>query len=447
MRAALRFLVMFVAFAGCLVSCEALGIDLNNAKSHFINECDSVYYKYNPSLRTKDTTSVCLPDDHPALQIMRERAYRLGRIAWAPVDYFPSKYGKFSPEGNYTGIPYSSAKEKDKYVGQDVSFYTFLTAVYNPKSVLYTERIDQPPYHGMNCSAYYGTVCSLTVEYALGIDRPYTANQIGQLKNIKRVTRQNFDSCAPGDLVWRSGHIVLITDVVRGAGEKVDSVEVLESLDNTTTIKWYALDDFRNRWDTYDWILYRYTDLDKIEEDAFMVSWENPLDVKYRLEICCNRGDKAVYRDDEKVVINILSDAYQQLEILDSEGEIVRGSPISGVSDYPVEHLSPGLYRARLVDAEGNYSQYTFFEIVETSVSLRTQGKVYTVSFSSMNAEPEFIVFCSYYGDHCFFSTIDENDRKAGYKTIMCVGDTDDLYMKVHFKGTYGRITNEMMPL
>ena len=66
------------------------------------------------------------------------------------------------------GIPYSSATQDQKYVGLNVSLYTFLSAVNNPYSLLYTETIKSGAgsrsawnrhYTADNASAYYGLVC------------------------------------------------------------------------------------------------------------------------------------------------------------------------------------------------------------------------------------------------------------------------------------------------
>lgn len=66
------------------------------------------------------------------------------------------------------GIPYSSATQDQKYVGLNVSLYTFLSAVNNPYSLLYTETIKNGTgsrsawnrhYTADNASAYYGLVC------------------------------------------------------------------------------------------------------------------------------------------------------------------------------------------------------------------------------------------------------------------------------------------------
>ena len=70
-------------------------------------------------------------------------------------------------------MAYSSVKEINTYVGRNVSFYTFMTAVNNPKSKIYTEDLSAPPYHGTHSATYYGITCSQAVNYALGIKGPY----------------------------------------------------------------------------------------------------------------------------------------------------------------------------------------------------------------------------------------------------------------------------------
>lgn len=116
-----------------------------------------------------DTTSLYLENDHPALLNMRKRAHQIADVFWTSLGNIPNLSGFFPSGGTFSGIPYSSVKELDKNVGQEVSFYTFLSAVANPRSVLYTERVCNNPYKGVNCATYYGSVCSMTVNYALGL--------------------------------------------------------------------------------------------------------------------------------------------------------------------------------------------------------------------------------------------------------------------------------------
>lgn len=72
------------------------------------------------------------------INAVRKRAQQITNIRWEAKSDVPRKTGHFAAGGTYTGIPYSSVKEMDKFVGFDVSFHTFMTAVNNPRSVLYT---------------------------------------------------------------------------------------------------------------------------------------------------------------------------------------------------------------------------------------------------------------------------------------------------------------------
>lgn len=93
-------------------------------------------------------------------------------LQFIPSDtLYANKRKTYCPNISYKGLVYSSVLETNTFVGIDVSFHTFMTALRNPKSVLYTENINRPPYHGdlMGKGAYYGTVCSGFVSYALGL--------------------------------------------------------------------------------------------------------------------------------------------------------------------------------------------------------------------------------------------------------------------------------------
>ena len=107
-----------------------------------------------------------------------QRAKKITTIAWTPLSsiYSHKLNGYFEANHLYEEIPYSSVKQLDKFVGLEVSFETFVSAVNNPYSVLYTENVGASPYYGRNCSVYYGSVCSATVNYALNIKLPITTS-------------------------------------------------------------------------------------------------------------------------------------------------------------------------------------------------------------------------------------------------------------------------------
>ena len=95
-----------------------------------------------------------------------KKAYQMADIVFFPKTDFSANGRRYSAGKRYEGMVYSSTKEINTYVGEDISFHTFMTAVNNPKSKLYTEKLNESPYHGVNCRAYYGTVCSGLVSYA-----------------------------------------------------------------------------------------------------------------------------------------------------------------------------------------------------------------------------------------------------------------------------------------
>ena len=98
-----------------------------------------------------------------------KRARQMLDIRWVPVARFPAGVGSSEPEGapkirrdiNYepwrpkVGMTYSSVRRNEKYMGYNVSFETFMTALYNPKSVLYT-RTHQGDPEILNMNSYYG---------------------------------------------------------------------------------------------------------------------------------------------------------------------------------------------------------------------------------------------------------------------------------------------------
>ena len=88
------------------------------------------------------------------------RAYLMASMERTPLRPVPKRGGCFyDSDVTVTGAPYSSVKEINTYLFQDVSYHTFMSAVHNPMSVLYTEIISLSTYHGTNCATYYGAVC------------------------------------------------------------------------------------------------------------------------------------------------------------------------------------------------------------------------------------------------------------------------------------------------
>ena len=101
----------------------------------------------------------------------------MSRVKWTPVTKgMPKRGGYFEPGKEYTGVPYSSVKHVGRYIGFDIFLKTFLAAVENPKSVLYTENLHKKV---SNAECYYGKVCSSYTSYALQCGIWYVSKQHG----------------------------------------------------------------------------------------------------------------------------------------------------------------------------------------------------------------------------------------------------------------------------
>lgn len=395
-----------------------------------------------------DTISFYLENNHPALINLKKRAHQIADIKWTTLGDVPSLAGVYPAGHTYTGIPYSSVKELNKYVGQDVSFYTFMSAVNNPRSVLYTERVSEYPYNGVNCASYYGSVCSMTINFALGFDRPYQSRMYGSLPFIKRVVDQNFKSLRPGDIIWKEGHVLLVIDVGRDEIDMVERIEILENAGYCAFIKSYTLSEFEQRWEGVDWIMYRNVELYKLTDESrhYVIPEDEYVEsITFNSDLSLDRGDKVTYREGETVKVNILSSDYSTLELYKS-GELIGSQTYTDTPDISFPNLRYGKYQVRL-SGNGRYSAPIFFEILQTETSVQVEDRLITVRFHSDNAIPEYVLFCNERGSIYFISDISPEEKLKGYKTIKVSADLNGRYVKVFYRGEYGRVSNYMIPL
>lgn len=373
-----------------------------------------------------------------AVEAIKRRAHQIAEVQWSSLSQIPRNSGYFPANTVVMGIPYSSVKELDKFVGHDVSFYTFLTAVQNPRSVLYTENVGDHPYHGVNCSTYYGTVCSMAVNYALGLEAPYESGMYSELPFIEKVENQDPSCVKVGDILWKKGHVVMVEDVTYCKDGSMESVSILESSGSFTRIKFYSQSSFLSRWKASSWVLYRYLDFDKIakqDEIPFLSSLSiDNYSVNYQSVVCPSRGDRACYREGEDVVLNMLRQCDCDFIISRNGQEVCR--VISPNEDIVLSSLQAGKYEV-LTDGHSVSS----FEVVQTDVRAnRNDLGSLVVDFASSNGLPESVVFCTITGARKHIHLITEEERLIGQ--LLFDNIYEDTYLKVVFRGEYGRVTN-----
>jgi hypothetical protein len=176
------------------------------------------------------------------------RLAQLENVVWKNenrVKYVNATY--FNP-ATWIGVPYSEVAEYTKYLGMHVSMRTFLTAVLNKRSVLYTEQINTGgseskyglTYHGLSAlsSTYYGTVCSGLTSYVEGTKDVKISGSFSSEYKIAKGERDEttglttieikrngiweqatidelFELIEPLDMIWNTGHITIVSDVYK----------------------------------------------------------------------------------------------------------------------------------------------------------------------------------------------------------------------------------------
>ena len=238
-----------------------------------------------------------------------KKAYQMTDISFTPLNPIRYNKGYYNPGQNYQGLIYSSVKELGTSVGNNVSFHTFMTAINNPRSVIYTEDIALAPYHGTNCHAYYGTVCSGLVSYALGIS--YGSYDFPVSDVMQQIDHNQPENLEIADILWRSGHVALITNVTKDIDGTVTNVEICEATQSGCVRKTKSRNGFLNLMKNSFERVYRYLELDKnvnytsVPEFVAVLD-EEKKDFNYNYDLCVNKGDMSCYVEGEDIVINVL---------------------------------------------------------------------------------------------------------------------------------------------
>ena len=376
-----------------------------------------------------------------------KKAYQMTDLKFTPKANIEYNKGTYYANNTYQGVIYSSVKEIDTYVGMDISFHTFMTAINNPRSKIYTDHINQSPYHGTNCRAYYGTVCSAFVSYALGLPVVFHSYDFTVSKLMRKLISYHPDSVQVGDVLYRSGHVALITGMSKDDAGHVKALEISEAVQNgcernivtSSNFDFLMKNDYKS--------IHRYLDIDKNTEyqslaEFVPVMGEQAIPFVYNDDICVDKGDKSCYLEGEEIVVNILH-SVDKLEIY-KDGQLYQEIDIRDNLDISLKDLPYGDYMAR-VSWGGISSDYTYWKVINVTTKLdRANGKVY---FSSTNAIPHKIKVCNKAGGRSkeiYTHRLTNEEITQGYALIPPDGITTDYpYLHVSFNTEYGNIIDK----
>lgn len=288
-----------------------------------------------------------------------KRARQLANIRWTPVRPLPNAlrskgpekkeyyYGYFSAWHPQTGLPYSSCRTVEKYIGWNVSPETFVSALHNPNSVLYTRELKNTP--GTKANTYYGIVCSMYVSYALDLPYRVVCKDWPDLPTVHPVNIDPLENLRLCDIVLEpKSHIAIVTDILRDADGKIHFIEVSESTLPLVVSNRFTPEEFRRFWLDDGYSIWRY---DRIDEVTYTPDPFAPVEGDPEMElpqinkdILPDFGNKANYRvGDEPVELSVLTEGWETIEVTDPNG-LVTVYPAS--DKLVLQPQQVGVYRA-----------------------------------------------------------------------------------------------------
>ena len=405
--------------------------------------------------RTKDRPQSFVLKEQGKLNAIK-KAYQLTEFSFVPTGVIERNngYEPYNPNVLYKGMIYSSAKETGTFVPNAVSFYTFATAVHNPRSKLYIEHINESPYHGTNCRAYYGSVCSSLVSYALGLNPSYGSQDFVDSDVMEDIGYEKPEDIEVGDVLWRPSHVAIITDILRDEDNSVQMVEVSESIHNGCRTVQYSRNRFHQvimNWETNSFEkVVRYKNMeDNTNYESFpefvAVAGETPVSFIYNEDLCVDKGDNSNYLKGEDVTINIFS-PYDSVVVYKDNERFESFTKGNKDGDIVLYSLPYGTYSASIWKNKQKTKE-TSWIVVDYDVSYNKREQ--TIYFSSKNSTPTQVRLCSQTGgrgvskNKLLYRLITDEERASGYLIVPVDKYVSDKYsyVQVKFETEYGTIS------
>ena len=369
---------------------------------------------------------------------------------------------------NVQGIVYSSSRAEDLLVPNNVSLWTYMSALQSPNSYAYTIDISAPPYNIRGTAKpFYGQVCSSLVQYAFGIKHNFQIHQMTVWDGFDKVIPQDIDRLRLGDvLTTERGHTRLVTGIRRDNGHVVE-VEITEGKSPKALRRVYPVKTVTDTFHDEDYAFYRYRYINstKYTPTPFVsADGKSPSDYKglFVEEVVPRRGDKANWRKDESVILDVVNrKSFTQYKLY-KDGQLVGTKDIPGNDVIDLGIMPYGDYKLCLTDGTED-TGFVYWIVADYSISAEAikkgKGKV-KVSFSSKNATPIWTTWRipansdSNYNDGPLWTTvITDSDCLAG--SVMTQMDSylvkkfglGKWTFKVAFETPYGIIMSDSVTL
>jgi hypothetical protein len=348
-------------------------------------------------------------------------------------------------------------------IGFDIYLKTFLAAVENPRSVLYTENLSGKV---SNAATYYGKVCSTFTSYALQCALAYRSSHHGpEFRNgVVLVDPQSAQAAELGDIIYTppakvggGSHVEIVT-AVEGSGGSVTAVRVEDSWPPTTRNLLRDASDFDSHISSRGRRLYRITDLDawrqqnKAESFLFPNYDQDSATPAINRVLLLDRGDWVPYYRDQAVKFNVMdrdSEGVQTLVVKRGD-TVVEQIALAGRG--VVERLFSvcGDYTAHCVMSDASLSQACEFSVCDLDFSLPvetptrnasweikfTAGNLSVIAVRLMGPKPPYFRYIVW---------LTEQDRRSRKVAVPAglIRDTGPLQVWLIGENKHGRLSRQ----
>ncbi len=394
-----------------------------------------------------------VPQSEGAENVIK-RARQLTEFPWTPVCAIPgcavvrptasthsfvdSFHAAWRPK---KGILYSSVRLHEKFVGYNVSFETYVTALANPNSVLYTR-----PQHklGNKMFSYYGTVCSALASYAFNLPFRIPCSQWASVDGMNEVTFETLEELQLCDILLKSSHVAVITGIKRNEEGAVRHITVSEATLPLCVTTEFTAEAFRGYWLEKGYHIYRYSYVDQV---PYTPSPYVPLEGDPELPLpetnpsfMTDFGNAANYTLGETVEFSVLEPQWTEIRITGAEEYTV---PINDAKA-AFTPKQTGFYTAYCVNGD-EQSKPLEFGVTHFNIKIDSDINPTMVSFAGIPAEDTVLGYMINTETHSlrgkkFFT---EQEAKAG-QVLLKRPAAGRYYVIVLAKNKFGVYKSEM---
>jgi len=375
-------------------------------------------------------------------------------LEWTPVRDIPAGEIRTTTEGKkyldlffpgyrpQKGVGYSSVRIHEKFVGDNVLFETYLSALANPRSAMYTK-----PQHGLGRSLFnfYGTVCSSFAAYVLNLPVRFPCSRWPTISGVVPVDTTELESLQLCDAVLKVGdHIAIITDIQRDVDGKVHIITVSESETPSCVAKDYTPEQFRGYWLDKGYGVYRYAGVHDVTytPDPFApVEGDPPMErPAINTVLQPDYGNKANYMLGDTVELDVMEEGWTHVAVTGPESVTF---PLEFDQKVAFTPAIPGYYTACCVK-DGEQSAPVVFRITDMAITgdktVCKQGEPLELAFGVELAD-RALGWIVHDMDHFwraggFFS---DEERAAGKTVVSGTLAPGKYYVFVMAQGEYGR--------